>query len=169
MSEYININKLFEKLPESELKAVQVYFDDFITDKFYKYKINVKILFLSLVYKEGQSPNTQKVMTYKEFRELFPHCEWLTIPRRSWALPGVRSTFGGLTSGSQIRLMKAYIKADRINYKTSFYHECVVKECENQNKLNEFIKNRSDAKVEIVNELASKCNINEDEIDPDEF
>lgn len=160
MSEYININKLFEKLPESELKAVQVYFDDFITDKFYKYKINVKILFLSLVYKEGQSPNTQKVMTYKEFRELFPHCEWLTIPRRS---------FGALTSGSQIRLMKAYIKADRINYKTSFYHECVVKECENQNKLNEFIKNRSDAKVEIVNELASKCNINEDEIDPDEF
>ena len=160
MSEYININKLFEKLPESELKAVQVYFDDFITDKFYKYKMNVKILFLSLVYKEGQSPNTQKVMTYKEFRELFPHCEWLTIPRRS---------FGALTSGSQIRLMKAYIKADRINYKTSFYHECVVKECENQNKLNEFIKNRSDAKVEIVNELASKCNINEDEIDPDEF
>ena len=160
MSEYININKLFEKLPESELKAVQVYFDDFITDKFYKYKINVKILFLSLVYKEGQSPNTQKVMTYKEFRELFPHCEWLTIPRRS---------FGALTSGSQIRLMKAYIKADRINYKTSFYHECVVKECENQNKLNEFIKNRSDAKVEIVNELASKCNINEDEIDPDMF
>ena len=65
--------------------------------------------------------------------------------------------------------MKAYIKADRINYKTTFYHECVVKECENQNKLNEFIKNRSDAKVEIVNELASKCNINEDEIDPDEF
>lgn len=160
MSEYININKLFEKLPESELKAVQVYFDDFITDKFYKYKMNVKILFLSLVYKEGQSPNTQKVMTYKEFRELFPHCEWLTIPKRS---------FGALTSGSQIRLMKAYIKADRINYKTSFYHECVVKECENQNKLNEFIKNRSDAKVEIVNELASKCNINEDEIDPDEF
>ena len=164
MSEYININKLFEKLPEQELKAVQVYFDDFITDKFYKYKINVKILFLSLVYKEGhspgQSPNTQKVMTYKEFRELFPECEWLTIPKRS---------FGGLTSGSQIRLMKAYIKADRINYKTSFYHECVVKECENQNKLNEFIKNRSDAKVEIVNELASKCNINEDEIDPDEF
>lgn len=156
MSEYININKLFEKLPESELKAVQVYFDDFITDKFYKYKMNVKILFLSLVYKD----NTQKVMTYKEFRELFPHCEWLTIPRRS---------FGALTSGSQIRLMKAYIKADRINYKTSFYHECVVKECENQNKLNEFIKNRSEAKVEIVNELASKCNINEDEIDPDEF
>ena len=156
MSEYININKLFEKLPESELKAVQVYFDDFITDKFYKYKMNVKILFLSLVYKN----NTQKVMTYKEFRELFPECEWLTIPRRS---------FGGLTSGSQIRLMKAYIKADRINYKTTFYHECVVKECENQNKLNEFIKNRSEAKVEIVNELASKCNINEDEIDPDEF
>ena len=156
MSEYININKLFEKLPESELKAVQVYFDDFITDKFYKYKMNVKILFLSLVYKN----NTQKVMTYKEFRELFPECEWLTIPRRA---------FGGLTSGSQIRLMKAYIKADRINYKTTFYHECVVKECENQNKLNEFIKNRSDAKVEIVNELASKCNINEDEIDPDEF
>lgn len=156
MSEYININKLFEKLPESELKAVQVYFDDFITDKFYKYKMNVKILFLSLVYKN----NTQKVMTYKEFRELFPECEWLTIPKRS---------FGGLTSGSQIRLMKAYIKADRINYKTTFYHECVVKECENQNKLNEFIKNRSDAKVEIVNELASKCNINEDEIDPDEF
>ncbi len=156
MSEYININKLFEKLPESELKAVQVYFDDFIPDKFYKYKMNVKILFLSLVYKN----NTQKVMTYKEFRELFPECEWLTIPRRS---------FGGLTSGSQIRLMKAYIKADRINYKTTFYHECVVKECENQNKLKEFIKNRSEAKVEIVNELASKCNINEDEIDPDLF
>ena len=156
MSEYININKLFEKLPEQELKAVQVYFDDFITDKFYKYKINVKILFFSLVYKN----KTQKVMTYKEFRELFPECEWLTIPKRA---------FGALTSGSQIRLMKAYIKADRINYKTSFYHECVVKECENQNKLNEFIKNRSEAKVQIVNELSEKCNINDEEIDPDLF
>ena len=60
MSEYININKLFEKLPEQELRAVQVYFDDFIPDKFYKYKINVKILFLSLVYKEGHIKSRAK-------------------------------------------------------------------------------------------------------------
>ena len=81
MSAFITINKLFEKLPESELKAVQVYFDDYITDRYYNNKINVKILFLSLVYKN----NTQKVMNYKEFRELIPNCEWLTIPKRSFS------------------------------------------------------------------------------------
>lgn len=156
MSAFIKINKLFEKLPEDELKAVQVYFDDFITDKFNEYHMNIQILCLSLVYKD----NTQKFMSYKEFRELFPLCEWLTIPKRS---------FGSLLSGMNKKLMKVYIKAERVNYKSSFYHKCVVKELENQSKLNEFIKNRSDAKVEIVNELASKCTINEDEIDPDEF
>ncbi len=157
MSAFITINKLFEKLPESELKAVQVYFDDFITDRYSKYKINVKILFLSLVYKN----NTQKVMNYKEFRELIPHCEWLTIPKRSFS----QQSLNELTK----RMMKVYIKADKVNYKASFYHECVVKEVDDQNKLNEFIKNRSDAKVQIVNELSEKCNINDDEIDPDEF
>ena len=29
---FISINKLFEKLPEDELKAVQLYFDEKITD-----------------------------------------------------------------------------------------------------------------------------------------
>ena len=80
----------------------------------------------------------------------------------------MQTPFGVLTVGLPIRLRKAYIKADRINYKTSFYHECVVKEVENQNKLNEFIKNRSDAKGQIVNELVAKCN-NDNLIDPDDF
>ena len=157
MSAFITINKLFEKLPESELKAVQVYFDDYITDRYYNNKINVKILFLSLVYKN----NTQKVMNYKEFRELIPNCEWLTIPKRSFS----QQTLNELTK----RLMKVYIKADKVNYKASFYHECVVKEVDNQSKLNQFIKDRNDAKVQIVNELAGKCNINDEEIDPDDF
>ena len=65
-------------------------------------------------------------------------------------------------------MMKVYIKTDRINYNTSFYHERVVKEVENQNKLNEFIKNRSDAKNQIINEIVAKCN-NDNLIGPDDF
>ena len=121
-SEFITINKLCDTLensmtlskesdtlPEEELKAIQVYFDDFITDKFYKNKVNVQILFLSLVYKNG----TQKIMTYKEFRDLFPGAIWLNIPKRSFS----QQLLNVLTK----RMMKVYIKADKVNYKTSYY------------------------------------------------
>ena len=36
--EFVSINKLFEKLPEEELKAVQVYYDECITDN----SLNIK-------------------------------------------------------------------------------------------------------------------------------
>ena len=32
-NKFITINQLFAKLPESELKAIQVYFDEYINDK----------------------------------------------------------------------------------------------------------------------------------------
>jgi len=127
--------------------------------------MNIQILCLSLVYKD----NTQKFMSYKEFRELFPLCEWLTIPKRSFGSLLSGSPSGKMQSIMNKRLMKVYIKAERINYKSSFYHKCVVKELENQSKLNEFIKNRSDAKVSIVHEAVKKYEIDEDEIDPDTF
>ena len=156
-TEFLTINKLCEKLPEAELKAIQVYFDDYIDDKFDKKYINVQILFLSLVYKD----NTQKIMTYKEFRDLCPGAIWLKCPQRSFD----RQVFNGL----QKKLFKVYIKADRIKYKSSYYHECVAKEVPDQSKLNKFIKDRSDAKLQIFNELAEKCTIDEDDIDSDIF
>ena len=154
---FITINKLFEQLPESELKAVQVYFDDYVSDKFHKYLINVQVLFLALVYKD----DTQKLMTYKEFRELFPGCEYIKVPKKAFK--------NDVLNSLAKRLMKVYIKADRIKYKSSFYHECIVANVENQSKLNEFVNARSQAKIDITNEAAIKCNINDEDIDPDAF
>ena len=155
---FITINKLFEKLPEEELKAVQLYFDEKITDKFVKYKINVKVLFLSLVYKNG----TQKLINYKEFRELFPQAEWLSIPKKS---------FDNELYSKYItkRMMKVYIRAERTQFKSSFYHQCVVKDVEDQSKLNKYQNERSEVRVSYACNLLEKINLNDEDIDPDMF
>ena len=162
---FITINKLFEKLPEDELKAVQLYFDEKIVDKFPKYKINVKVLFLSLVYKNG----TQKLMNYKEFRELFPQAEWLSIPKKSF-------NEDTLTNPKSKRLMKVYIRAERTQFKSSFCHQCIVKDVDDQSKLTKFQNERSESKAQIIKDfvrgsesLESSIKINEDDIDPDMF
>ena len=109
--EFISINKLFEKLPEEELKSIQVYYDEWITDKFVKYRINVKVLFISLVFKDGK----QQRIDYKAFRELCPQCIWLSVPKKAFSDEFLNKY---LTK----RLRKVYIRAERKNYKTSFYH-----------------------------------------------
>ena len=48
----ITINQLFEKLPESELKAIQVYFDKYYPCKFNKKRYLCKVLKISLVYND---------------------------------------------------------------------------------------------------------------------
>lgn len=156
--EFISINKLFEKLPEDELKAVQVYYDECITDKFAKYKINVKVLFLSLVFKDG----TQQRIDYKAFRELCPSCIWLSVPKKAF-----NDEF--LNKYITKRLRKVYIRAERKSYKTSFYHEAVAKDIEDQSKLKKFTDEREKVIIELLNELAEKVMIKDDEIDEDEF
>ena len=156
--EFITINKLFEKLPEDELKAVQVYYDECITDKFAKYKINVKVLFLSLVFKDG----TQQKIDYKQFRELYPSCIWLSVPKKAF-----NDEF--LNKYITKRLRKVYIRAERKSYKTSFYHEAVAKDIEDQSKLKKFTDEREKVLIELLNELAEKVMIEDDEIDADEF
>ena len=156
--EFITINKLFEKLPEEELKAVQVYYDEYIPDKFVKYKINVKVLFISLVFKDGK----QQKIDYKSFRELCPQCIWLSVPKKAFSDEFLNKY---LTK----RLRKVYIRAERKNYKTSFYHESVAKDIEDQSPLKRLTEERNKAQLEIVNELAEQSTIEDDEIDPDDF
>ena len=43
-NKFITINQLFEKLPESELKAIQVYFDEYINDKLNRSRYDCRIL-----------------------------------------------------------------------------------------------------------------------------
>lgn len=149
---FITINQLFEKLPESELKAIQVYFDEYINDRFNRSRTNCKILKIALVYKD----NTQKFMEFKEINDLFPNCLWLTVPKRA---------FCNITTLTK-RLRKLYIKAERIEYKKSFYHECKAVDVENQSKLNEFKKQRTQVYFDI---MAACCSIQDNEIDEDEF
>ena len=150
-NKFITINQLFEKLPESELKAIQVYFDEYINDKLNRSRYDCRILKIALVYKD----NTQKFMEFKEINDLFPFCHWLTVPKRA---------FANITTITK-RLRKLYIKAERINYKTSFYHECKAVEVENQSKLNEFQKQRTQAYFDLM----SECLIKDEEIDEDDF
>ena len=67
------------------------------------------------------------------------------------------------------RLRKVYIRAERKNYKTSFYHESVAKDIEDQSPLKRLTEERNKAQLEIVNELAEQSTIEDDEIDDDEF
>lgn len=150
-NKFITINQLFTKLPESELKAIQVYFDEYIHDKFNRSHTNCKILKIALVNKDG----SQKFMEFKEINDLFPFCHWLTVPRRAFA------DIKTLTK----RLRKLYIKAERIEYKSSFYHECKAVEVENQSKLSEFQKQRTQTYLDIMKE----CSIKDEEIDDDGF
>ena len=150
-NKFITINQLFEKLPESELKAIQVYFDEYMNDKFNRSRNNCRILKIALVYKD----NTQKFMEFKEINDLFPFCHWLTVPKRA---------FCKITTLTK-RLRKLYIKAERTPFKNSYYHECTAVDVENQSKLNEFKKQRTQAYFDLMKE----CTITDDEIDPDDF
>ena len=150
-NKFITINQLFEKLPESELKAIQVYFDEYITDRFNRSRNNCKILKIALVYKD----NTQKFMEFKEINDLFPFCHWLTVPKRA---------FANITTITK-RLRKLYIKAERTEFKKSFYHDCKAVEVENQSKLQEFQKQRTQTYLDLM----AECLIKDEEIDEDDF
>ena len=158
-NKFITINQLFEKLPESapaggsiaELKAIQVYFDEYINDKLNRSRYDCRILKIALVYKD----NTQKFMEFKEINDLFPFCHFLVVPRRA---------FCKITTLTK-RLRKLYIKAERTEYKTSFYHDCKAVEVENQSKLSEFQKQRTQTYLDVM----AECLINDDEIDEDFF
>ena len=151
-NKYITINQLFEKLPESELKAIQVYFDIYVNDKLNRSRYNCKILKIALVFKDG----TQKFMEFKEINDLFPFCHYLTVPRRA---------FCNITTLTK-RLRKLYIKAERTEYKKSFYHDCKAVDVDNQFKLHEFQKQRTQV---YLNLMAECCAIKDEEIDEDDF
>ena len=151
-NKFITINQLFEKLPESELKAIQVYFDEYINDKFNRSRNNCKILKIALVYNDG----SQKFMEFKEFHDLFPGCSCISVPAHAFA------DIKTLTK----RLRKLYIKAERTEYKSSFYHDCKAVEVENQSKLTEFQKQRTQV---YLDDMAKLCSIKDDEIDDDGF
>ena len=150
-NKFITINQLFEKLPESELKAIQVYFDEYITDRFNRSRNNCKILKIALVYKD----NTQKFLEFKEINDLFPFCHWLTVPKRAFA------NIETITK----RLRKLYIKAERTEFKKSYYHDCKAVEVENQSKLHEFQKQRTQTYLDLM----AECLIKDEEIDEDDF
>ena len=151
-NKFITINQLFEKLPESELKAIQVYFDEYVNDRFNRSRYNCRILKIALVFKDG----TQKFMEFKEINDLFPFCHYLTVPRRA---------FCNITTLTK-RLRKLYIKAERIEYKKSFYHDCKAVDVDNQFKLHEFQKQRTQV---YLNLMAECCTIKDEEIDEDDF
>ena len=151
-NKFITINQLFEKLPESEMKAIQVYFDEYMNDRFNRRRYICKILKIALVFKDG----TQKFMEFKEINDLFPFCHYLTVPRRA---------FCNITTLTK-RLRKLYIKAERIEYKKSFYHDCKAVDVDNQFKLHEFQKQRTQV---YLNLMAECCTITDEEIDEDDF
>ena len=150
-NKFITINQLFEKLPESELKAIQVYFDEYIDDKFNRSRTNCKLLKIALVYKDC----SQKFLEFNEINDLFPFCHWLTVPKRA---------FCNITTITK-RLRKLYIKAERTEYRSSFYHDCKAVEVENQSKLKEFQKQRTQCYLDVM----AECTIQDDEIDEDMF
>ena len=150
----ITINQLFEKLPasESELKAIQVYFDKYYPCKFNKKRYLCKVLKIALVYNDG----SQKFMEFKEFNDLFPLCSCISVPAHAFC------NIQTITN----RMRKLYIKAERIPFKNSFYHDCKAIEVENQSKLKEFQKQRTQV---YLDDMAKLCTIKDDEIDEDDF
>ena len=94
-------------------------------------------------------------MEFKEINDLFPFCHFLVVPRRA---------FCKITTLTK-RLRKLYIKAERTPFKNSYYHECTAVDVENQSKLNEFKKQRT----QVYFDLMKECTITDDEIDPDDF
>ena len=144
-SKVISINQLFEKLNETQLRQVNVYFDNSIKDKYDVKKINVEVLCIVLVHKD----NTTETKSYYDLHQLFPGGNlFIKIPCNSFKDKPLTK-----------KLMIAVIDADRVSFNNGklFYHKCDVIESPTQSKLRTFIKNRSDDKVRAVNEAAYKC------------
>ena len=150
----ISINQLFEKLNESQLKQVNVYFDGWLKDKFDVKKIDVEVLCIALIHKDG----TTVMKSYYDLHQLFPGGNlYIKIPCNSFKDRPLTK-----------KLMNAVIDADRVsfNHGTLFYHKCNVIESPVQSKLNALVNERSNDKLRAVDELARKCNI--DDIDDTE-
>lgn len=151
---FISINKLFEKLPEDELRQIHLYFDDVITDVYDKTKMNVKPLLLGLVYKD----NTRKTMSYKELKEMYPELYYVKVPKYIFK-----------NHSLTISLRKVVIDAARVSFKNDkFYHKCSLKYVPDQTKLKHYQDERVKVNSEYLNKLAQTENENEND-DYDEF
>lgn len=146
----ISINKLFTKLPESKLKAVQVYFccRSYI-EKYGKKSLRVNPLKIVLIYKEPDENNKKfKILECDEINYLFPGIEWIITPQNAFKdIKNFKDIDKDLTY--DWRLMKLYINAERTPFNSSFYHKCKVYDIEDQSKLKEFHEQWKQAQKEF--------------------
>lgn len=139
---HITINKLFEQLPEEELIAVQIYFDDFVNDFYDKTKMNVAPLTITLVHKDKK----QTQMPYKDLKALFPDMRWIKVPYY---------LFKSITPLT-MPLRKIIVDAERVEFKNNlFYHRCYLKDNIDQAKLKSLQKERDQYTIDLIESMTA--------------
>lgn len=147
---HISVNKLFEQLPEEDLVAIQIYFDDFVSDFYDKTKMCVAPLTMTLVHKDRK----QTQMEYKDLRELFPEMRWIKVPQY---------LFKSITP-LNMSLRKIIVDAERVAFRNKmFYHRCFLKDNIDQSKLKSLQKEREQYNIDRIEMMAKAANRSEKE------
>ena len=148
-SKFVTVNQLMDKLSPilTQVKQVDVYFDDYIQSLFYKGKFNIKPIAFAF---DGKLIENSKIW------ELIPDIEFITNIKDKW--------FKQQNHLTKV-LCRLMIKTEEKEFNRFKYHPCKILELGNeklQKKLNERL---SKDKVERVNKLAKGNGNDEEEFD----
>ena len=157
---FVGMNKLMETLRENKLLnsedlQLNIYFDDWVESKNFKGAWSIKPLHFEIIGADKKS----RVLTFKEFNDLFPILEWINIGKQ------LNKEMKQLKIVKKLYLLKVLTKTKNINGKYE-YHPMKLATDISQTNYKKFLDLRSKAKLDHLDQLAEKVQIEEDD---DEF
>ena len=159
VNKFVGMNKLMETLRENKLLnsedlQLNIYFDDLIESKNFKGAWSIQPLHFEIIDADKKS----RVLTFKEFNDLFPILEWINIGKQ------LNKEMKQLKLVKKLYCIKVLTKTKNINGKYE-YHPMKLNTDVNQTAYKKLLDFRSKVKIEHLEQLAEKVQIEEDEED----
>ena len=157
VNKFVGMNKLMETLRENKLLnsedlQLNIYFDDCVESKNFKGAWSIQPLHFEIIDADKKS----RVLTFKEFNDLFPILEWINIGKQ------LNKEMKQLKLEKKLYLLKVLTKTKNINGKYE-YHPMKLATDISQTNYKKFLDLRSKAKLEHLEQLAEKIKDKEDE------
>ena len=154
---FVGMNKLMETLRENKLLnsedlQLNIYFDDCVESKNFKGAWSIQPLHFEIIDADKKS----RVLTFKEFNDLFPILEWINIGKQ------LNKEMKQLKLEKKLYLLKVLTKTKNINGKYEYHPMKLATEIK-QTNYKKFLDLRSKAKLEHLEQLAEKIKDKEDE------
>ena len=154
---FVGMNKLMETLRENKLLnsedlQLNIYFDDCVESKNFKGAWSIQPLHFEIIDADKKS----RVLTFKEFNDLFPILEWINIGKQ------LNKEMKQLKLEKKLYLLKVLTKTKNINGKYEYHPMKLATEIK-QTNYKKFLDLRSKAKLEHLDKTAKNIKEEDDE------